>query len=97
MGRITGRVFGVAALSGFAALGLVASGSVQQAGASDFFDRLSRSEQIRENEAAGGPKVKGANSPYMQRVQVCKSLPTEIRDKATGQVHTEMRERCWFE
>ncbi|MBS8260495.1 hypothetical protein DYI23_09725 [Roseibium polysiphoniae] len=97
MGRISGRIFGVAALSGFAALGLVASGSVQQAGASDFFDRLSRSEQIRENEAAGGPKVKGANSPYMQRVQVCKSLPTEIRDKATGQVQIEMRERCWFE
>ncbi|WP_417671967.1 hypothetical protein [Roseibium sp.] len=75
---------------------LVCAGS-DVAQADDSLDRLQRSQEIRDNEAAGGPRVKGANSPFMLRVKVCKDLPTEIRDRKTGEVRVEMRERCWFE
>lgn len=82
-------------------LGLAAlSTSVLFAGpvfAGDFYDRLARTQEINENAARGGPQPQGANSPFMERVQVCKALPTKIRDPQTGATHVELRKRCWFE
>ncbi|MTI43664.1 hypothetical protein JM93_02889 [Roseibium hamelinense] len=82
--------------AGFAALASVASFSTA-ASATDFYDRLARSQEIRENAERGGPQVQGANSPLMLRVKVCKDLPLEVVDKNTGKRTTETRKQCWFE
>lgn len=82
-------------------LGLVALStsvlSIGSVSADDFYDRLARTQEINENAARGGPQPQGANSPFMERVQVCKALPTKIRDPQTGVIRVELRKRCWFQ
>jgi hypothetical protein len=82
---------------GILASGVLAGSWISAASADDYYDRLARSQEIQRNQAVGGPKVVGSNSPFLLRVHVCKSLPTKIRDRGTGLTRVEMRERCWFE
>ncbi|MBO6757463.1 MAG: hypothetical protein JJ902_14120 [Roseibium sp.] len=77
----------------FAAAAVLAPGMA----AADYFDGFARSQELKENEARGGPKIVGANSPFMERIRVCQNLPLTTRDKATGQTTTVSVKRCWFE
>lgn len=73
------------------------SAGMQPVEAGGFSDRFARSAEIRENEARGGPKVQGVNSPFLVRVRVCQDLPLRTKDKASGKTIKRTVERCWFE
>jgi hypothetical protein len=82
------------ALSGaFVALTLAAPSAV----AEDYVDRLLRLDRLTQDEARGGPQIKGGRSPFQKRVKVCNTMPTPVRNPDTGELVKVMKEVCWME
>ncbi|MCA1244933.1 hypothetical protein LC092_21040 [Stappia stellulata] len=67
------------------------------ASAEDYVDRILRLDRLTQDEARGGPQIKGGRSPFQKRVKVCNTMPTPVRDPQTGELVKVMKEVCWME
>ena len=53
-------------------------------------------DQLRRDEARGGPFIVGSDSPYLSRHRVCAYLKTPVYDPVIGE-HVVVRKRtCWW-
>ncbi|SDU28676.1 hypothetical protein [Stappia sp. ES.058] len=71
--------------------------AVPAATAEDYVDRLLLLDRLTQDEARGGPQIRGGRSPFQKRVKVCNVMLTPVRDPDTGELVKVMKEVCWME